>query len=258
MVAVRSGARGFRAQLGQGRTRQWDWGTQQLLLWKKSGSFWLLCSCVGLPLNPESKRHYFLPSLVRYWLPRRKKEAPFVRCCGHFLFRRLQPISGFVEGGSGLQLPDLAGGEPQGRRWWECAPPLVRWVPGHPLCSRSGALSPAWPGPSASRALPAHCSQSGSARLSVPLYSSVKERDDRRADGGLSPCIHPQPAGKTHQDGLAEEAEVHREKLAAEVLRAEGAAALLLQGRGGRKATGTDQAVCPSSYSGPLRGVGGG
>lgn len=37
-----------------------------------------------------------------------------------------------------------------------------------------------------------------SARLSVPLYSSVKERDDWGADGGLSPTRHPQPPGKAN------------------------------------------------------------
>ncbi|XP_032208204.1 rho GTPase-activating protein 25 isoform X3 [Mustela erminea] len=66
--------------------------------------------------------------------------------------------------------------------------------------------------------------------------SSVQECDDRRADGCPPPAVRPQPAGEAHQDGLAEEAEVHREELAAEVLRAEGTAALLLQGRRGHEA----------------------
>ena len=117
------------------------------------------------------------------------------------------------------------------------------------LGSGASSLLQIWtpePGLAGARRFPAPpCSQPLSARLCVPLHSSVKERDDRREDGDLSPRIRPQPTGKTHQDGLAEEAEVHREKLAAEVLRAEGTAALLLQGRGGREATGTSLAVCP-------------
>lgn len=37
-----------------------------------------------------------------------------------------------------------------------------------------------------------------SACLSVPLHSSVKERDDWGADGELSPTRHPQPPGKAN------------------------------------------------------------
>lgn len=111
-------------------------------------------------------------------------------------------------------------------------PPAPLWGVGD---SRASSQPPTPPHPALDSLL--HVPQS--ARLSVPLYSSVKERDDRGADGGLSSTKHPQPPGKADQDGLAEEAEVHREKLAAAVLRAEGSAALLLQGRRGLQAAGT-------------------
>jgi hypothetical protein len=48
----------------------------------------------------------FSPLSCQILTPPQEKEAPFVRCCGHFLFSRLQPIFRFAECGGRRQLLD--------------------------------------------------------------------------------------------------------------------------------------------------------
>lgn len=61
----------------------------------------------GAHREPSERGSIFFSSLLSDTTPTQEKEAPFVRCCGHFLFRRLQPIFHFAECGG--RQPLLAG-----------------------------------------------------------------------------------------------------------------------------------------------------
>lgn len=139
-----------------------------------------LCSCVGLTLDTEQGIILFS---VRY--SHAGKGSTSVRCCGHFLFRG--PSQSPLCGSPGQRQPDC--------RLWSVG--LLSgtgpWLPSG-VWGTSG-FSLRSPGPSTLDCL-LHVPQS--ACLSVPLYSSVKERDDWGADGGLSPTRHPQPPGKAN------------------------------------------------------------
>lgn len=145
----------------------------------KPGTFWLSLQLCG-PYFKHRAGHYFVPCQI---LPRRKRkhlpsdavatsssEAPAnLRCAA----RR---AGGSWTAGAGCQLGSFQEQDPVG-----CG-------------GRQGFLS-AFPHP---LTLDFVLYFPRSACLSVPLYSSVEECDDRGADGGLSPTHHSQPPGKAN------------------------------------------------------------
>lgn len=50
-----------------------------------------------LQLRGTHPEPLFSPLSCQILTPTQEKEAPCVRCCGHFLFRRLQPVFRFAE-----------------------------------------------------------------------------------------------------------------------------------------------------------------
>lgn len=223
-----------------------------------------LCSCVGLTLSLQSEA-LFSPLSCQILTPTQEKGSTFCQMLWPLPLQKAPANLSLCRMTGPAAVPDCLCTRPLAAAWvlflawpWPGAGPSAASLAQGGLSLAQirtpelnlAVVPPSLLGPSGvpPSSPPTLCSLPHvpqSVGLSFPLYSSVKECDDWRADGGLPSIVHPQPAGEAHQDGLAEEAEVHREELAAEVLCAEGTAALLLQGWRGHEAPGTSQAVCP-------------
>lgn len=138
-----------------------------------------LCSCVGLTLSTERG---IILSPVRY--SHAGKGSTFRQMLWPLPLQRLQPISVLQHAG-----PEAAGLQEL----------VVGWAPfrSRTLWGVGDNRTPSQPPPTPTPlTLDFVLHFPRSACLSVPLYSSVEERDDRGADGSLSPTNYSQPPGK--------------------------------------------------------------